>query len=329
MLMNALRKLGNDGPPVSAIGYGAMGLEGYYGTTDEANAVRVIQHAIDAGCFFIDTADAYGNGHNEQLVGRAVADQRKKAFVATKFGIVFDPDESGTDIPTGWGFSLKINGTPAYAKRALEHSLKRLGGTHIDLWYAHYPDPATPIEETMGAMSEAVMEGKVRFLGLSNVNADQVRRAHKVHSIAAVQYEYSLWRREVETELLPTLRELGIALVPWSPLGSGFLTGTVGVLASNDFRNNNPRYQGENLTANQKRFMPLMELAEELGITAAQLSLAWLLHQGDDIIPIPGTRSRKRLTENRKAAEVILSPETVEQISSLAAPGLAQGQTLV
>ncbi len=327
--MKNFRKLGNDGPMVSAIGYGAMGLEGYYGTTDEKNAVEVIQQAIDTGCSFIDTADAYGNGHNEQLVSRAMAERRNKTFLATKFGIVFEPNEAGTDLPTGWGFSLKINGSPKYVKRALENSLKRLDTSHIDLWYAHYPDPSIPIEETVGAMAEAVNEGKVRYIGLSNVNADQVRRANGVHPIAAVQYEYSLWRREAETELLPTLRELGIALVPWSPLGSGFLTGTVDVLASEDFRNNNPRYQGENFAENKQRFSPLMKLADEYGITAAQLSLAWLLHQGDDIIPIPGTRNIERVIENRKAVEVDLSTETVKKISEIAALGLAKGQTLV
>jgi len=323
------RKLGNHGPLVCAIGYGAMGLEGYYGKTDEENSVKVIRHAIDTGCSFIDTADAYGNGHNEQLVSRAVADRRNKAFVATKFGIVFDPNETGTDLPTGWGFSLKINGKPKYVKRALENSLKRLDSSHIDLWYAHYPDPSIPIEETVGAMADAVHEGKVRYIGLSNVTADQVRKAHGVHPIAAVQYEYSLWRREAETELLPTLRELGIALVPWSPLGSGFLTGTIDALDLDDFRNNNPRYQGENFANNKQRFTPLMKLAEEFGITAAQLSLAWLLYQGEDIIPIPGTRKRERVTENSKAAEVVLNAEIAEKISTMAALGLAQGQTLV
>ena len=323
------RNLGMDGPSVGAVGYGAMGLEGYYGATAEENAVEVIRHALDEGCSLIDTADAYGNGHNEQLVGRAVADRRDEAFIATKFGIVFDPDETGTDVPTGWGFSLKINGKPEYVQRALENSLNRLGMSHIDLWYAHYPDPAIPIEETAAAMSAAVNAGKVRFLGLSNVRAEQVRRAHKVHPIAAVQYEYSLWRREVETELLPTLRELGIALVPWSPLGGGFLTGTIDVLGADDFRNNNPRYQGENLAANKQRFAPLMKLAEELDISAAQLSLAWLLHQGQDIIPIPGTRQPDRVTENARAAEIILSPEIVQKISDLAAPGLARGKTLL
>lgn len=327
--MKQLRNLGSNGPPVGAVGYGAMGLEGYYGSTDEDSSVRVIRHALDEGCSMIDTADAYGNGHNEQLVGRAVADRRDEAFIATKFGIVFDPDETGTDVPTGWGFSLNINGKPEYVRRALENSLQRLGTAQIDLWYAHYPDPATPIEETVGAMSEAVSAGKVRFLGLSNVTADQIQRAHKVHPIAAVQYEYSLWRREVETQLLPTLRELGIALVPWSPLGGGFLTGTIETLGEDDFRNNNPRYQGDNFAANRQRFEPLMKLAGELGITAAQLSLAWLLHQGEDIIPIPGTRNPARVTENAAAAKITLGTQALEKISELAAPGTAVGKTLL
>ena len=323
------RKLGRDGPPVSAIGYGAMGLEGYYGQTAENDAVEVLRHALDMGCSFIDTADAYGNGHNEQLIAQALARRRDEAFIATKFGIVFDPDETSTEVQTGWGFALPINGTPEYAQRALEGSLDRLGMSHIDLWYAHYPDPAIPIEETVGAMAESVHQGKVRFLGLSNVTADEIRRASKVHPIAAVQYEYSLWRREVETEILPTLRELGIALVPWSPLGGGFLTGTVEQLAEDDFRNNNPRYQGENLTTNQQRYAPLMDLAQELGITPAQLSLAWLLHQGEDVIPIPGTRKPARVLENTQAADVVLSPELTEKISALAKPGMALGQTLL
>ena len=327
--MKPKRKLGFEGPRVSAIGYGAMGLEGYYGASDDENALAVIGHALDVGCTFIDTADAYGNGRNEQLVGQAVAGRRKDAFIATKFGIVFDPDEKGTDMPTGWGFSLQINGRPKYVEKCLERSLERLGRTHIDLWYAHYPDPSVSIEETVGAMAEAVNAGKVRYLGLSNVTAKQVRRAHRVHPIAAVQYEYSLWRREVEAELLPTLRDLGIALIPWSPLGGGFLTGTVNRLAADDFRNNNPRFQGGNLAANKARFAPLMKIAEELDITAAQLSLAWLLHQGDDIIPIPGTRSRVRVTENYQAADISLAPEMVKKISTIAVPGLAKGQTLV
>ncbi len=327
--MATKRRLGRDGPEVSAIGYGAMGLEGYYGTAEESQALATLQHALDTGMSFIDTADAYGNGHNEELIARAVAGRREDAFIATKFGIVFDPDQPGTEVPTGWGFSLNINGSPDYVQRSLDHSIKRLNCEHIDLWYLHYPDPATPIAETVGAMSQAVSAGKVKFIGLSNVTADQVVEAQKVHPIAAVQYEYSLWRREVETDLLPVLRDLGIALVPWAPLGSGFLTGTIGDLTADDFRNNNPRYQGENFQANKERFAPLIKLAEELGITPAQLALAWLLHQGEDIVPIPGTRKQSRVTENAAAAQIALNAETVERISALAAPGIAKGQTLV
>lgn len=327
--MHHQRKLGRSGPMVSSIGYGAMGLEGYYGATGEEEAQAVIAHAMETGCTFIDTADAYGNGHNEELVGRAISHRRQEAFIATKFGIVFDAGQTGTEVPTGWGFSLTINGTPDYAQRCLEESLKRLNTPHIDLWYLHYPDPSVPIEETVGAMGRAVQEGKVRHIGLSNVTAEQVRRAHEAHPIAAVQWEYSLWRREAEIDLLPTLRDLGIALVPWSPLGSGFLTGTVDQLTEGDFRHNNPRYQEQNLKANQDRFAPLQTIAKEHGISPAQLALAWLLHQGEDIFPIPGTRKPARVTENAKAAEVILSKELVEAISRIAAPGTAQGETLV
>lgn len=323
------RKLGSNGPSVGCLGYGAMVLEGYYGSSDDAQAVGTIRRALDVGMNMIDTADAYGNGHNEMLVGRAISGMRQQAFVATKFGIVFDEKESGTDLPTGWGFSLKINGRPAYVRKALDSSLRRLAVDVIDLWYAHYADPATPIEETVGAMAEAVRAGKVRYLGLSNVTAEHVRRAHRVHSITAVQFEYSLWRREAEAELLPTLRELGIALVGWSPLGSGFLTGTVTSLSKDDFRQHNPRFAGENLASNRDRFMPLMAIAKDVGVTPAQLALAWLLHQGQDIFPIPGTRRAERIDENAKAADIHLTPELVERINELARPGLADGSTLV
>jgi len=322
------RQLGKNGPPVSAIGYGAMVLEGYYGPADEEAALRTVRHALDVGVTFLDTADMYGNGHNETLIGRAVAGRRTEAFVATKFGIVPD-GEPGNELPTGWGFALRINGRADYARRALDRSLARLGVDAIDLWYFHFPDPLTPIEETVGAMADAVRAGKVRHLGLSNVTADLVRRAHAVHPIAAVQYEYSLWRREVETTLRPTLRELGIGLVPWSPLGSGFLTGTVSQVPAGDFRANNPKYAGENLKANADRFAPFMSLAAELGVTPAQLALAWLLHQGPDIVPIPGTRKPNRVDENAAAANVRLDRAALERIDRLAPAGLATGQNLV
>ncbi len=214
------RTLGAGGPTVGALGYGAMVLEGYYGASDDAAGVRTIHHTLDLGMTLIDTADAYGDGHNERLVGRALRN-RHDACVATKLGIVFDDAEAGTELPTGWGFSLRINGRPDYVRRALGSSLTRLGVDAVDLLYLHYPDPGTPIEDTVGAMADAVGAGTVRHLGLSNVTADEVRRAHAVHPISAVQYEYSLWRREAEAELLPTLRGLGIALVAWSPLGAG------------------------------------------------------------------------------------------------------------
>ena len=322
------RQLGKDGPLVGALGYGAMVLEGYYGASDDDEAIRTIHRALDAGVTMIDSADAYGNGRNEGLVGRAVRG-RRNAFVASKFGIVFEPTETGTDLPTGWGFSLKINGRPDYAKRTLDASLSRLGVDALDLWYLHYPDPATPIEDTVGAMASAVRDGKARHIGLSNVTAEQVRRAHAVHPIAAVQYEYSLWRREAETQLLPTLRELGIALVAWSPLGAGFLTGTVNSLGANDFRQYNPRFAGQNLATNADRYAPLLQLAGELSITPAQLALAWLMHQGEDVIPIPGTRRAEHIDENARAASIQLDEKQLRQIDALAQPGLAEGRTLV
>lgn len=323
------RPLGNGGPEVGRLGYGAMVLEGYYGAADDGQAMDTVRRALDAGMTMIDSADAYGNGHNETLLGRAIAGRRDQAFVATKFGIVFEAGEAGTELPTGWGFSLTINGRPDYARRALEASLRRLGVDEIDLWYAHYPDPATPIEETVGAMAEAARAGKVRHLGLSNVTADQIRRAHAVHPIAAVQYEYSLWRREAEAEILPALRDEGIALVAWSPLGSGFLTGTVTDLPERDFRRHDPRYSDENLRTNRDRFAPLAEVATELGVTPVQLALAWLLHRGDDVFPTPGTRRPERVEENAAAADVRLDDETLRRIDELAPPGLAEGATLV
>lgn len=321
-------KLGKDGPLVGRLGYGAMVLEGYYGESDDDAAIQTLLHAIDSG-MMVDSADAYGGGHNESLIAKALKDCSSEAFIATKFGIVFDENETGTELPTGWGFSLNINGTAEYAHRALEASLKRLGVDTIDLWYAHYLDPATPVEETVGAMAEAVKQGKVRYLGLSNVNADEVRRADAVHPISAVQYEYSLWRRESETELLPTLRELGIALVAWSPLGGGFLTGTVDKLGQNDFRLNNPRFSAKNFDTNRERFAPLMALAGDLNLSPAQLALAWLLHQGQDIFPIPGTRSIQRIDENVKAISVELDAATLQRIDEIAKAGLAEGATLL
>lgn len=317
-----------DSAAIGRIGYGAMVLEGFYGGIDGDQAVAVLRHAIDSG-LMIDSADAYGAGHNERLIAKAMAGRRDAAFIATKFGIVFEEDKTGNPIETGWGFSLPINGSPDYVQSALDASLERLETDYIDLYYAHYPDPGIDIEETLGAMAQGVEAGKVRYLGLSNVTAEQVRRAHAVHPITAVQYEYSLWRREAETELLPTLRELGIALVAWSPLGAGFLTGTVESLAEADFRNNNPRFVGDNFSANRDRFAPVQSIADELGISPAQLALAWLLHQGEDIYPIPGSRKPARIDENAKAESVRLTAEVCAKIDELMAPGSAKGATLV
>jgi len=322
------RNLGRNGPSVAAIGYGAMVLEGYYGHSDDAEGVATISEAMNLG-MMIDTADGYGNGHNEELVGRALAQHGGEAFIATKFGIVFDENEEGTEFPTNWGFSLTVNGRPGYVSRAIDGSLRRLGVNTIDLLYLHFPDPAVPIEDTVGAMAEAVGAGKVAQIGLSNVTAEQTRRAHGVHPIAAVQYEYSLWRREAETELLPSLRELGISLVAWSPLGAGFLAGAMNAPAEGDFRQNNPRFAGENLTANQDRFAPLLDLAREIGVKPAQLALSWLLHQGPDIIPIPGTRQVTHLRENADAAAITLSEDSLAQIDRLAQPGATAGGTLL
>jgi aryl-alcohol dehydrogenase-like predicted oxidoreductase len=324
------RTLGKQGLKVSAIGYGAMGLEGYYGAADEAAGIDTLRYALDLGVNFIDTADFYGSGHNEELLGKAIKGRRHDCIVATKFGIVFESSQKGTEFPTNCGFSLPLNGTAAYARRCLDKSLRRLGIETIDLWYLHWPDLATPIEETVTAMAEGVRAGKVRYLGLSNVTADQLRCAHKIHPIAAVQYEYSLWRREPEKLLFPTLRELGVGFVPWSPLGCGFLTGVIPLqFSKGDFRSNNPRFAGANFKTNTERFAPLLSLAKELGITPAQLALAWLLHQGDNVVPIPGSRKKERVAENAKAASVRLSAEVLKRMDELAPLGAAVGATLI
>jgi aryl-alcohol dehydrogenase-like predicted oxidoreductase len=322
------RRLGKDGPLVAAIGYGAMVLEGYYGRSDDAEGILTIIEAMNLG-MMIDTADGYGNGHNEELVGRALAQHGGEAFIATKVGIVFDENEEGTEFPTNWGFSLTVNGRPDYVSRAIDGSLRRLGVDTIDLLYLHFPDPAVAIEETVGAMSEGVGAGKVAHLGLSNVTAEQTRQAHGVHPIAAVQYEYSLWRREAEAELLPSLRELGVLLVAWSPLGAGFLAGAMNAPAEGDFRQNIPRFTGENLVANRDRFAPLVDLARGIGATPAQLALSWLLHQGPDIIPIPGTRQAAHLHDNAAAGAFTLGVDILAEIDRLAQPGVTAGGTLL
>jgi aryl-alcohol dehydrogenase-like predicted oxidoreductase len=318
-----------NGLTTSAIGFGAMVLvDGIYGHADDARSLRTLTHAIDAGATFIDTSDAYAAGTNEQLVGRAIAGRRDEIQLATKWGIVF---EGGRPVKHSHDQEIRVDARPERAREAAEASLRRLGVDVIDLWYLHFPDPGVPVEESVGAMAELVTEGKVRQLGLSNATAEQVIAAHQVHPLAAVQSEYSLWTREPERELLPVVGELGIGFVPWSPLGAGFLTGAVDRIGApgEDFRTNHPRFRRENLAANRDRFAPLRSLAAELEITPAQLALAWLLHQADDIVPIPGTRTPEHLDENLAAAGVTLDAATLSRIAELAPAGAAAGAALL
>ena len=306
------RNLGPEGPEVSAIGLGCMGMSAFYGATDEPEALRTIHRALDLGCNLLDTSDMYGPHTNEELVGRAIEGRRDEVFLATKFGIKLEPGrEGGTPVRS-------IDGSPEYVRSACEASLGRLAVDHIDLYYQHRVDPRTPIEETVGAMAELVRQGKIRHIGLSEASAETIRRAHAVHPITAVQSEYSLWTRDVEPEILPTLDELGIALVAYSPLGRGFLSGRFSSpdeLDEGDFRRFGPRFTGENLRENLKLAELVKELAGGKGITPGQLALAWVLHRGEHIVPIPGTKRVSYLEENLAAAEVRLSEEEVERIT--------------
>jgi aryl-alcohol dehydrogenase-like predicted oxidoreductase len=303
------RTLGAGGPEVSEIGLGCMGMSAFYGATDEVEAVRTIHRALELGCNFLDTSDMYGPHTNERLLGGAIADRREQVFLATKFGIKLEM----TDPPR-----RAIDGSPAYVREACAGSLQRLGVDHIDLYYQHRVDPNTPIEETVGAMAELVKEGKVRHLGLSEASAATIRRAHAVHPITAVQSEYSLWTRDVEEEVLGTLRELGIALVAYSPLGRGFLSGRFASpeeLDEGDFRRYGPRFSGANLEHNLDLAARVRELAAEKGVTPGQLALAWVLSRGEQIVPIPGTKRVSYLEENVKAADVRLSAQESERIA--------------
>ncbi|HUN77827.1 MAG TPA: aldo/keto reductase [Solirubrobacteraceae bacterium] len=307
------RTLGSGGPQVAEIGLGCMGMSAFYGATDEGEAIATIQRALELGCDLLDTSDMYGPHTNEELVGRAIEGRREQVFLATKFGIKW----VGTD--AGGAPVRRIDGSPAYVREACEGSLRRLGVEHIDLYYQHRVDPRTPIEETVGAMAELVRAGKVRHLGLSEASAETIRRAHAVHPIAAVQTEYSLWTRDVEDEVLPTLRELGIALVAYSPLGRGFLAGRFSSgeeLEEGDFRRHGPRFTGENLQRNQELAARVRELAREKDVTPGQLALAWVLGRGSDIVPIPGTKRRAYLEENLAAADVVLTAEEAERIAA-------------
>jgi aryl-alcohol dehydrogenase-like predicted oxidoreductase len=289
-----------------------MGMSAFYGATDADEALRTIARALDLGCNFLDTSDMYGPHTNEELIGRAIAGRRDEVFLATKFAIRIVPGEAGAP------WRRVIDGSPGYVRQACEASLQRLQVDHIDLYYQHRVDPRTPIEETVGAMAELVAEGKVRHIGLSEAGAETIRRAHAVHPITAVQSEYSLWTRDVEDEILPTLDELGIALVAYSPLGRGFLSGRFSSpeeLDEGDFRRYGPRFTGENLNENLKLAERVKELAAEKGITPGQLALAWVLHRGEHIVPIPGTKRVSYLEENLAAAEVELSEEEVQRIA--------------
>ena len=296
-----------------------MGMSEFYGSTDDAESVATIHRALDLGVNFLDTSDIYGPHTNERLVGEAIADRRDEVVLATKFGIVRDPND-----PSVRG----VNGRPDYVFKACDASLRRLNLDHIDLYYQHRVDPDVPIEETVGAMAELVAAGKVRFLGLSEAAPETIRRAHGVHPISALQTEYSLWSRDPEAEILPTLRELGIGFVAYSPLGRGFLTGQITSpddFAPDDFRRNNPRFQGENFRRNLQLVERVRQIAREKDCTPGQLALAWVLAQGEDIVPIPGTKRRKYLEENVAATEVELTADELAAIDEAAPAGSAVG----
>jgi aryl-alcohol dehydrogenase-like predicted oxidoreductase len=312
------RTLGNGGPEVSEIGLGCMGMSAFYGATDEGEAVATIRRALELGCNFLDTAQLYGPLTNEELVGRAIEGHRDEYVIATKFARRTDNATPGDLSTLG-----PLDGSAEHVRSSIEGSLKRLKTDHIDLYYQHRVDPNTPIEETVGAMAELVSEGKVRYLGLSEASAQTIRRAHAVHPIAAVQSEYSLWSRDLEAEILPLLSELGIALVAYSPLGRGFLSGRFSSpeeLDEGDFRRYGPRFTGENLEQNLELAKRVKDLAGERGITPGQLALAWVLSRGEHIVPIPGTKRRSYLEENLAAAEVSLSEREVASIADAIPP---------
>jgi aryl-alcohol dehydrogenase-like predicted oxidoreductase len=313
------RTLGPDGPQVSELGLGCMGMSAFYGTADEGEARATIARALQLGCNFLDTSDMYGPHTNEELLGSVIAAKRDDVFLASKFGIKL--------VEEGNLIDRVIDGSAAYVREACEHSLRRLGTDHIDLYYQHRVDPNTPIEETVGAMAELVKAGKVRYIGLSEASAATIRRAHAVHPITAVQTEYSLWTRDVEAEILPTLQELGIALVAYSPLGRGFLSGrfsSTEELEEGDYRHHGPRFTGENLKQNLVLAERVRELASEHGITPGQLALAWVLSRWKHVVPIPGTKRVSYLEENLAAAEVKLSDADAQAIAEAMPPAAGE-----
>jgi aryl-alcohol dehydrogenase-like predicted oxidoreductase len=311
------RTLGRDRPlTVSALGLGCMGMSEFYGPGDHDESIATIHRALELGVTFLDTADMYGSGHNEQIVGRAIAGRRDEVQLATKFGIVREGDRR------------RVDSSGPYAKQAVEASLRRLGTDHIDLYYMHRRNPDTPIEETVGAMAELVQEGKIGHVGLSEVSAGTLRAACAVYPITALQSEWSLFTRGVEAEIVPVARELGVGIVPYSPIGRGFLTGqyaSIDHLAEDDFRRYQPRFQGDNLQANLRLVERVREIAEEAGCTPAQLALAWLLHQGDDVVPIPGTKHVRYLEENAAAADITLTADQLAALEEAMPVGAAAG----